>query len=376
MIDPPPPPLLTASSPALPPPISRLIPSLPDDLAILCIARVPPSHHRLLAAVSRAWRTFLRSPLLFSVRLEVGASQSFLFINIHTLIDQSRWYILDRLCWNHSPLLIPLPPPPLVSPLGCTAVSLGHSLFLLGGSIDGISSSVVQIYDARFNYWRLGPHMSASREFAAAGVISGRIYVVGGCQPINKYWAEEFDPVKERWRRISSPPEIREKWMHGNAVIGGKLLAMADRGGVVLDPAVAAAEAEVMQDKAWSMVPTTLDLGWRGRAAAVGEVLYSYSYLGKIKGYDFTNDEWRPVDGLDKELPKFLHGATLTNLGEMLCLVWEGKRKGMEMEVIFAGIRVTKTNNGGLQGSLDWLETFVLAFPKGTFISQCISLEF
>lgn len=164
--------------------------------------------------------------------------------------------------------------------------------------------------------------------------------------------------------------------MHGNSVIGGKLLAMADHGGVIFDPTVAASEAQAAHERAWSLVPTSLDLGWRGRAAAVGEVLYSYSYLGKIKGYDFAKAEWKTVGGIDKELPKFLHGASLANLGDLLCLVWEGRRKGKEMEVICAGVRVTKTDSGGLRGSVEWSETFVLAFPKGTSISHCISLEF
>ncbi|XP_020575552.1 F-box/kelch-repeat protein SKIP6-like [Phalaenopsis equestris] len=375
-------PFLTNSSPPTQRPISCLIPSLPDDLAILCIARVPRSHHPFLAAVSRAWRSFLRSPLLFSVRLDVGASQHFLFINLRTPNGQSRWYLHDSLRRNHSPPLIPLPAPPLAYALGCTAIGLGHFLFVFGGSLEGIlsrhsfSRCVVQIYDARFNCWRLGTPMRASREFAAAGVISGRIYALGGCYPINEYWAEEFNPEKEQWRRISSPPEIRMKWMHGNAVIGGKLLAKADQGDVAFDPAVAATEVALTQEKAWSFVPTPLHLGWRGRAAAVGEVLYSYSNLGKIKGYDFTKDEWRTVEGLDKELPEFVHGSTLVNLGELLCLVWEGRRRGEEMEVSCAGVKVTKTDAGGLQGSVEWSETFVLAFPRGTFIAHCISLEF
>lgn len=217
--------------------------------------------------------------------------------------------------------------------------------------------------------------MLASRQFASAGAIANRIYAVGGCLHINECWAEEFNPERG-WRRIPSPPIIREKWMHGNAVIGGKLLAVADRGGVVFDLAVASAETEEEQMKAWGTVPTTLYVGWRGRAAAVGEVLYSYDFHGKIRGYDLMKDEWKTVEGVDKELPKFLHGATLSNFGEMLCLVWEGRGRRKEMEIICAGIRVTVTSAGELRGSVEWSETIDLAIPKGSSIAHCISMEF
>ncbi|KAK8971161.1 F-box/kelch-repeat protein SKIP6 [Platanthera guangdongensis] len=354
---------------------SRLIPALPDDLSILCIARVPRSHHHCLAAVSRTWRTFLRSPLLFSLRLEVGSFQHFLLFKIETTPDQSRWYLLDRLRRNPSPPLIPLPEPPLPSILGYAVVTLGHSLFLLGGSINDKPSPVVQIYDARFNIWRLGAPMLASRVFATAGAIANRIYTFGGCLNIYESWAEEFN-LERGWRRIPSPPMIREKWMHGNAVIGGKLLAVADRGGVVLDLAVASAETEEVQLKAWGTAPATLDFGWRGKMVAVGEVLYSYDFRGKIRGYDLVKEEWKTVKGVDKELPKFSYGATLSNFGEMLCLVWEGRGRSEGMEIFCAGIRVTVTNSGQLQGSVEWLETIDLAIPKGSSIVHCISVEF
>jgi len=50
-----------------------------------------------------------------------------------------------------------------------------------------------------------------------------------------------------------------------------------------------------------------------------GGVVYSYEYLGKITGYDPT-EEWMQV----KELP-MLCGATLADLGG--CCAWCRKRK-------------------------------------------------
>lgn len=214
--------------------------------------------------------------------------------------------------------------------------------------------------------------MSAPREFPAAAHFSGRIYALGGCLPSTPSWAESLDPTTNNWTPLPCPLHLRDKWMHGNAVLGGKLLALADRGGVMFDPATAE----------WGPVSTTLDLGWKGRAAVVNGLLYSYDYLGKIKGYDPATDRWTAVEGLDRELPRFLCGATLAGLGGQLCLVWEGSsRVGVQltrwrkMEVISCAlIDVSRTEEGGLRGSLVWKED-VLAVPRGSAVAHCVAVE-
>ncbi|MCD7448831.1 hypothetical protein HAX54_046677 [Datura stramonium] len=87
----------------------------------------------------------------------------------------------------------------------------------------------------------MGPRMRIGREFAAA-VVNGKIYVMGGCVVDNwarsMNWAEVFDPTTGLWTTLPSPIEVRDKWMHASAVVGDKIYAMADRGGVVYDVGV------------------------------------------------------------------------------------------------------------------------------------------
>lgn len=174
--------------------------------------------------------------------------------------------------------------------------------------------------------------------------------------------------------------------MHGSALVDDKFLAVADRGGVVFDPL----------PLTWAPVPKRLDLGWKGRAAVVGGVLYTYDYLGKIQGYDPVSDQWRKVEGLEKKLPLFLCGATLTTFGGLLCLVWEEKgERRMEVKSIvgedqvsrwrnvvdisFAGIDISKEEEEGgeliLIGKLVWLEKAAFPLPKGSSILHCVELE-
>ena len=135
--------------------------------------------------------------------------------------------------------------------------------------------------------------------------------------------------------------------MHGGAVLDDKFYAMADRGGVVYDPGEAS----------WGHVSTELDLGWRGRAAVVDGILYCYDYLGKIRGYDVKEGIWKELKVVQKDLPKFLCGATMINVGGRLSVVGEEKGTDNQKEMCCAEIEVHKDSNGGLCGSIVWSST-------------------
>lgn len=254
---------------------------------------------------------------------------------------------------------------------------MGPFVFVLGGSLSGVPSNVVQILDLRIGgRWFIGPRMSNAREFAAASFLNGRVYAIGGCLPSSEAWAESLDPFDRnpQWVPIDSPVDVRKKWMHGCVVLLGRILAMADRGGVAYDPG-----QDTGSCSAWGPVPKRLDLEWKGRAVVVNGILYSYDYMGKIKGYDPVIDKWRPVMGVDEHLPKFLCGATLANLRGVLCLIWEQRRNGgkqKEMVVDWAGIRVTDLHEEGLHGTILWWETVALGMPNGSAIAHCAVAEF
>lgn len=208
--------------------------------------------------------------------------------------------------------------------------------------------------------------MRVGREFAAAGVVDGKIYVVGGCiadtwaKATN--WAEVFDLAIGRWDTVPSPVEVREKWMHASAVVDGKVYAMADRGGVAYDT----------RDRVWESVGSELDLGWRGRACVVDGVLYCYDYLGNIKGFDMGKGVWKELRGLEKDLPRFLCGATMVDFGGKLLVVWE-EGSGKEMRIWCAEIEVTKNEDAELWGKIAWSDK-VLSAKKGSTIVHCSSV--
>ncbi|XP_039797208.1 F-box/kelch-repeat protein SKIP6-like [Panicum virgatum] len=370
------------TSPPQPPELIRgtLIPALPDDLAVHCIALLPRAAHPSLALVSRAFHALLcRHPEpLLAARRALRLSDSHILLSLRPPSSASLLFFLLLPHPGWPPLPLPSPPVPVSS--SSSVATDGGRLFLVGGSVAGVPASSVQILDPRARSWSIGPRLSSTREFAAAVAHSGVLFVTGGCVPSSPFWAEALDlsAPNAKWKTVASPVHLREKWMHGCASLAGKVLAVADRGGLAYDPASPPAEA-------WAPVSPVLDMGWKGRAAVVGEILYSYDYLGQVKGYDPDTDSWSTVEGLEKELPRFLCGATLANVGGLLYLVWEGKWKGKDkgevssMVVIeWAGIEVTRAEEGELRlrGKVVSRDTVLFPdVPRGSTITHCIALE-
>ncbi|KAL2339438.1 hypothetical protein Fmac_007378 [Flemingia macrophylla] len=341
----------------------NLIPCLPDDVALNCLARIPRCDHPSLCLVSKSIRSLLSSPLFFTTRSLLNCTQPLLYLTLRSRASTLQWYTLHP---TPKPLLCHLPPIPTPA-VGSAYAVLGSTVYVLGGSINDVPSHHVWLLDCRFHHWRPGPSMRVAREFAAASVLDGRIYVLGGCVADtwsrSANWAEVLDPAAARWERVPSPAEMREKWMHASAVVGDTVYAMADRGGIAFRP----------RSGAWESVGGELDLGWRGRACVVEGVLYCYDYLGKIKGFDVGRGVWEELKGLEKGLPRFLCGATMADLGGKLCVVWECQGSGKEIEIWCAEIGVKKNPDGELWGQLGWSGK-VLSVPKGSSIVHCSSV--
>ncbi|XP_030534965.1 F-box/kelch-repeat protein SKIP6 [Rhodamnia argentea] len=358
---------------AAPAAATPLIPSLPDDVAVNIIARVPRSHHPTLSLVSKAFHSLLSSPLLFSARRLLGCTEPSLYLALrHPSSPSHLWFTLYSNA-NPNPAapkqhrLFPIAPIPSPS-VGSTFAALGPLIYVLGGSVNDVASPCVWVLDCRFHRWKPGPAMRVGREFAASGVVGEKVYVLGGCTVDSwsraNHWAEVLDPGARTWAAVpSSSVEVREKWMHASAVVDERIYAMADRGGIVYD----------VDKEVWESVESELDMGWRGRACVIDGVLYCYDYLGKIRGFDVKEGVWKELKGVEKGLPKFLCGATMGNLSGNLVVVWEGKGGGKEMEVWCAEIAVKKDEHGELVGCICWSDS-ILKVSNGSSIVSCLAV--
>ncbi|CAN6486515.1 unnamed protein product [Victoria cruziana] len=210
----------TTSSPA------AVIPGLPDDLALLCLARLPRRFRATAALTSRAWKVALSPSSIDPVRRSLSLpSEDWLYLFLST----TRFFLLDLLyrrvvllpsadipsashilprqaasTTTHFFLLLYstittsvlllrcsvavnpvswstniVPTPHFALPLWSTCVGLNSRLFIAGGSVFPRTTGVVRALD-NGGEWHELPSLNEPRFMAAGLVHKGTIWVVGG----------------------------------------------------------------------------------------------------------------------------------------------------------------------------------------------------
>ncbi|MED6133535.1 hypothetical protein PIB30_029229 [Stylosanthes scabra] len=130
----------------------ELIPSLPNELALNCLARVPRWHHRALSQVSKPIRSLLHSPLFYNLHSTIHGKQPFLYLHLHSHYFPSQWWAFSLASPSPSTTILPFPIPLLPSPTYQPAYAiLGHHIYVIGCRLSGIISRQVWILDCRFN---------------------------------------------------------------------------------------------------------------------------------------------------------------------------------------------------------------------------------
>lgn len=340
---------------------SRLIPSLPDELSIQILARIPRSYYFNLRLVSHKWKETIMGHELFKLRKELGLREEWLYV-LTKVEEELSWYALDPFSrkWQR------LPPMPnvyseeprngssglwlwkMVGPhikipetirswlgkkhtsdhmpfCGCTVGAVDGCLYVLGGFFRASTMSRVWRYDPILNRWSEITPMSTGRAYCKTSILNNKLYVVGGVTQLQGALvplqsAEVFDPHTDTWSEVPSMPFSKSQqlpnafWSDllkpiatGMTSYMGRLCVpqslyswpfFVDAGGEIYDP----------ETNSWAEMPTGMGEGWPARQAGTklsvvveGE-LYSYDPSssrdsGKIKVYDHREDAWKVVIG-------------------------------------------------------------------------------
>ncbi|KAF3557479.1 hypothetical protein F2Q69_00016414 [Brassica cretica] len=125
---------------------TQLIPSLPDDVALNCLARVSRCDHPYLSLVSKSFRSLPKSPLLYSIRSLANATENILYVAIRIPPETgARWFTLLRRASTNSHLLVPIPSCPSSSLVGSAYAVFGSEIYVIGGSVKDVPSSSVWV---------------------------------------------------------------------------------------------------------------------------------------------------------------------------------------------------------------------------------------
>lgn len=84
---------------------SVLIPGLPNDLALQCLARVPRRYHLNLRCVCRKWRDMIASEYYYSLRKSLGLSEGWIYAFSRDYVECLHWHVLDPITrrWKELP---------------------------------------------------------------------------------------------------------------------------------------------------------------------------------------------------------------------------------------------------------------------------------
>ncbi|XP_023641239.1 putative F-box/kelch-repeat protein At3g24610 [Capsella rubella] len=157
-----------------------LLESLPDELAISCLARLSRLDLAALSLVSKSCRSFVLSPELCQMRSVMGYAEKYPYI-----------------CFS-----------------GSAVVALHCGIYVIGGLVNGEATSGVLLLDCRSHKWHRVTSMRVPRASPAASLVDGKIYVLGGCKDdknSSSNWGEVFDPKTQTWDALPMPMPMLEE---------------------------------------------------------------------------------------------------------------------------------------------------------------------
>ncbi|MQL79716.1 hypothetical protein Taro_012160 [Colocasia esculenta] len=197
-----------------------LIPGLPDDLALICLARISYGYHGILECVSRRWRDTFRSKEYSFLKCKEGWCGNWLFVLTEQQPDlQWNAYDPDANKWH------PLPMMPMINcesiHRGFSCVTLCKKLLVLGGyylsltkegSPDPYKPTVatddVMCFDPFEKKWSRVRGMRTPRYDFACAVICGKVFVAGGSDSSVQglAMAEVYDVLEDKWEDLPPMP--------------------------------------------------------------------------------------------------------------------------------------------------------------------------
>ncbi|XP_077213055.1 F-box/kelch-repeat protein At1g15670-like [Tasmannia lanceolata] len=213
----------------------ELIPTLPEEIGMECLVRLPYTCHPTARRVSRTWKKVIDGGDFYDQRKKSGNTQMVACLVQSLPSDISSdglkpvgppaygisVFDMGRGEWER---LKPIPKYPKGLPLFCQVVGIGRKLVVIGGWDPSSWEPIchVYVYDFTTREWAQGKDMPGPRSFFAAGAIDGRILIAGGHDESKNALRSAFAYSVERdeWEEMDTMGEERDECE--GVVIGGQ----------------------------------------------------------------------------------------------------------------------------------------------------------
>ncbi|KAH7436383.1 hypothetical protein KP509_05G017200 [Ceratopteris richardii] len=307
------------------------IPGVPDEVSLICLARISLTLHPLASCVSRAWRDALKSSVLYDLRERVGLQEHRIFIiapSKRGLLSSklTQFYLIDPILLKCRPL-----PPPILRGCPhrfyCDAISLGRRVSVVRMCYGSFSDCREDVYcfDVGCGVWcMLPPSMLEPRASFASACVDGYVYAAGGGAGrdfVNLKSAERFNLSNKQWGKIADMKY--ERYMAAGVALKGSFCVLGGcqmtREGIYTMHD--SAEVWDPSKEEWKFMPTMWP-NYMPNVAAVKGKLYGIKCClqEKMMWYNEDQNQWLRL----RSLPETLQGHIeddLIGLGDHLWLM-------------------------------------------------------
>nr|VDC91243.1 unnamed protein product [Brassica oleracea] len=279
--------------------VSPLIPSLPDDVTVDIVARVPRSHYPTLSLVSKKFRKLIASPKLYKRRSQLGITQHRLYALLRNRdTGDCRFYILHQKLNSRNRLVIVRSLPP-VSSRG-SFVSVGSKTYVFN-DVDALcidcASHTAQAIPGMPQRFSATPMPSK-----VANVIDGKVYLIGDSRFTSDHgmsWRKTvmvLDSETQVWETVMKKENMRVGVLWSDSVVmEDKIYLKGYMNGdsFVYEP----------KEKKWELMDEVLNSKDWESACVVDDVLYYHDCSEKaLRAYDPKQSRWSVVSGLEEFL--------------------------------------------------------------------------
>ena len=341
---------------------------LPNELSLNCLARVPRCYHPSVSRVSTTLRRLIASPRLYVERSSLRRTEHVLYVALRSFATQPlRWYTLNLKLFGQESgsvkqSLVPVPSFPLVPSWGMSIVTVGSEMYVIGGCVNNNLVSTGFVIHCPSYTCRFLPSMKQERGCAAAGIVDGKLYVMGGCNPRSLNWVEAFDLETQTWESVTGPSDVKvyEKTIR-SFVMDDKIYLMDRTSSFVYDPKEGSLESDMLLNKYWSVCSCVID-----------NKLYTFGRENAITVFDPVARIWSPVKGLE-DLPYKREGSKMVNYGGKLVILVN--REKCSTEIWYTEIGLERREGGKMWGKILWSNR-VLALDDESAIVRSLAVAF
>ncbi|ESQ44018.1 hypothetical protein EUTSA_v10006383mg [Eutrema salsugineum] len=339
--------------------------SLPNDIVLNILARVPRRFHPKLCCVSKNLGSLVRSSELRKTRSLLGKDRFNFYVCLvdSMAMDLSyQWFTLS--CGNRRLVSVPFPSPdPSLWPY-TSAVPVGSEIYLVGGS------RFMWILDTRSGQLRLGPSSPVGSKHEGVGLVHDKIYVFGGTCEKECYQdiqAQVFDLKTQTWLIAPNPSLTLAHYVRHvvNPSLGRKIYAVGSGcescdSIIVYETRDGTCDRIIIDDEV-----TNLEM------CVVDNVLYMYYQYVGLMWYDSMAKEWRLVHVHGLKLgDRFLNHLVMTEYDGKLAFFWQ---QGQKDEIWCAMIALYGTSHVAIWGRLEWSDCILSQVPSHYYILHVVA---